>query len=244
MSWNKNLFNDDFFKQDPCNGIGDPVLAAFLSFLICVLSIIIEAFAHTIFPESISHHTAQSNARTPSSTLTPANLRAKRFAIVSVLSIPLIVAFSYRVAKGGIPGCPYPHDEEDWWLLILFAIIPFSNAMCAWLRTLVDCVVMRFGMTLQCPLTRSGGLRKNGLGSWTQKGVVWWPVFGILGAGVVGVVYFASVIAGIAMGRDGRGREEGDAEEGVELIDNDDRGEEESELPPYTVLQEARECSK
>lgn len=75
--------------------------------------------------------------------------RANRFLINTALLIPLIIAFVWRIQETqktytavcmqalNIPG-------TQWWAIIIFNIIPFCCACIAWLRTLVDCVLVRW----------------------------------------------------------------------------------------------------
>lgn len=79
--------------------------------------------------------------------------RATRFAGVSVAMIPMCIAFHIRVRQiqaasddfcaGEIAVAPWPLVP-----LLLFNILPFVCACTVWLRTLVDCILVRFNKTV------------------------------------------------------------------------------------------------
>ncbi|KAK6076999.1 hypothetical protein SCUP515_05182 [Seiridium cupressi] len=76
--------------------------------------------------------------------------RATRFLLVTIAIIPLCIMFTYRMKRTSIytlGDCAGVIDfsEPNWTAITIFNILPFACACTAWLRTLVDCILVRFG---------------------------------------------------------------------------------------------------
>ncbi|KAH7413719.1 hypothetical protein DE146DRAFT_749920 [Phaeosphaeria sp. MPI-PUGE-AT-0046c] len=175
--------------------------------------------------------------------------RATRFALGLILYAGVLAAFIVRIRDARyVPYIPAACREEigldspNWTAITFLAIIPFICATFAFVRTLVDCILVRWGKTL---------------GTWTfdRHAMPWPPCAPIVAmlfvAGVAFYLLFecVRVPAALAMGRleasiwtaeFARGNGDADAERGAEegqgLVENVDGGEaggEDEELPAY-----------
>jgi hypothetical protein len=106
-------------------------------------------------------------------------IRANRLALATILIIPLCVAFGFRIADTAPPDVRYECREilkssmqPTWGAIIPLNIVPFIIASVAWMRAFVDCLLVRWGKTLQCINNVEG----SGIG---------WPPFAPLFWGLV-----------------------------------------------------------
>jgi hypothetical protein len=146
-----------------------------------------------------STHTKRSSLASP-------QLRAKRLAVASILYPIILTVFTIRMTDGTGPAAFY-----------LVSIIPFTIATFAFLRTLVDCVLVRF----KIGLSRSFG----------AEGIPWMP-FMPFSFVVCGLFEGGKWCAGMIMGSgrmDKGEREEDMGEETWGLVGNVDGGESGSE---------------
>jgi hypothetical protein len=63
--------------------------------------------------------------------------------------VPMCIAFSLRMSEIDVDyleECKTPLDikPHNWWAIFFFNILPFSTAAIAWLRTVVDCITVRY----------------------------------------------------------------------------------------------------
>lgn len=70
-------------------------------------------------------------------TAAPPRLRTHRFLVATVLLSAILTLASIRLSDGVACG-------GSWWLMSIFSILPILTAFCAWLRTLVDCILWRW----------------------------------------------------------------------------------------------------
>jgi hypothetical protein len=78
---------------------------------------------------------------------TPAT-RANRLIAASIVIVLVCAAFGYRIT---LLRYRYPEycrslypTPPQWWAIVIFNILPFSGACMAWLRALVDCILVRW----------------------------------------------------------------------------------------------------
>lgn len=96
---------------------------------------------------------------TGSSTFVPSpSIRARRFTVSTTLFIILCGVFGVRVAGLGLGSCEQYVDVTAYWCAIIFtSFLPFLTACIAWLRTLVDCLLVRQGRSLRYPTKHHSG---------------------------------------------------------------------------------------
>ncbi|KAF2651885.1 hypothetical protein K491DRAFT_681821 [Lophiostoma macrostomum CBS 122681] len=83
--------------------------------------------------------------------------RANNFVVATIFVIPICIAFAHRIRDAQRVN-PVEYDSfcrkemsvsrTQWWAVFLFNIVPLVCACTAWLRTLVDCVLMRWNKSL------------------------------------------------------------------------------------------------
>lgn len=79
--------------------------------------------------------------------------RANRFVLATLIIIPITIAFAFRINETRMEydrACRAVMDiaPPQWWAITLFNILPFTCACMAWLRTLVDCILVRYDLSL------------------------------------------------------------------------------------------------
>jgi hypothetical protein len=155
--------------------------------------------------------------------------RASRFVVASFTMVPLILAFVFRIKGTEMPNYPQKCiDNTDiegpvWVAIAIFTILPFSCACIAWLRSLVDCVLVRFGTSLK-----------------DTSDTVWpscLPIMGLLM--LIGKLRYLALEGVLKAMQHPQGKrkediEMGSGEEGTGLVENMERSdnEETAELPP------------
>jgi hypothetical protein len=208
----------------------------FLSFLVIVLSILVECIVR-VKSFTYDSETKLVDGTAPIETTpdvpSPYTL-ASRFVMSSFTMVPLTLAFVYRIKGTELPDYPQKCiDNTDvqgpvWVAIAIFTILPFSCACMAWLRSLVGCVLVRFGT------------------SWRDTNTFWPPCLPIMGPLLViqKLRYLAlgAVLKAMAQPQ-GKRKEDielGSGEEETALVANidgtmdedDERSDELVELPP------------
>ncbi|KAF2269350.1 hypothetical protein CC78DRAFT_277778 [Lojkania enalia] len=141
--------------------------------IVCTILIILftsmtECFSQVTFPankpqtstipESETTNSSSPSAEAPSKApmesadpSSPSN-RAFRFISASISLLFVVVAFGLRIHD--VTAYDYFCVETNmtiqpvWWAIVLFNIIPFTCACTAWLRTLVDCLLVRYNKSI------------------------------------------------------------------------------------------------
>ncbi|KAH4121867.1 hypothetical protein HBH47_095560 [Parastagonospora nodorum] len=163
----------------------------------------------TVVLEITAHKNFSGAADRPYATL---HTRATRLAIACLLYPLLLTCFVLRIVNAQAyarrtSACREWVAGPFWPTIWILNVFPLACATCAFLRTLVDCVLSRWGRGLRNVLSRE-----------RREGTVWVPVLPVSGV-VVGVLaVFEGVKGGIgwAMGREGFGEEGVGLVEGVE----------------------------
>jgi hypothetical protein len=114
--------------------------------------------------------------------------RANRLVGATALIIPITIAFAVRMQQLQITyplKCQLQLDiaPPQWWAIVLFDIIPFICASLAWLRTLVDCILVRWDKTLT-------------MGAWPPA----WPL-AIVAIIIAAIVFLIRDMVFLIMGR-------------------------------------------
>ena len=206
----------------------------FLTFLIIALSIAIEyivrfkSFYYDPDPKPTTNGTP-----TPAKKIAPdiplLHTRASRFAVASFKMVPLILAFVFRIKGTEVPDYPQKYIDNTnieglvWVAIAIFTIFPFSCACTAWLRSLVDCVLFRFGTSLK-----------------DTSDTIWPSCLPIMGPlkliGKLKDLAMEGVLKAMQHPLEKRKEdiEMGSGEEGTALVENMERGDDEEvvELPP------------
>ncbi|KAF2800385.1 hypothetical protein K505DRAFT_320489 [Melanomma pulvis-pyrius CBS 109.77] len=138
-------------------------LTVFLCFVILLFTVLIESiflierFAYgpsTTAPASSNGAPADSAAKVNPRTHPSPHIRASRFVMSSFAMVPLCIAFGFRMKGLEMPHYPQRCIDNvdiaypNWVAISIINILPFTIACTAWLRTLVDCVLVRWNTSL------------------------------------------------------------------------------------------------
>jgi hypothetical protein len=84
--------------------------------------------------------------------------RAHNLMVATLFIIPICIVFALRIRDAKRPVGPADYDafcrkemhvsRTQWWAVVLFNIVPLICACMAWLRTLVDCILVRWNRSL------------------------------------------------------------------------------------------------
>lgn len=151
-------------------------LAVFLTIVILLLTALIESVVRiesfvytpsapaTTAPASSNGATADSASQSTNTTPVAAKVnphthpspftRASRFVVSSFWMVPLCIAFAFRIKGLEMPDYPQRCIDNvdvaypNWIWISIINILPFTIACTAWLRALVDCVLVRWDTSL------------------------------------------------------------------------------------------------
>ncbi|PVI03097.1 hypothetical protein DM02DRAFT_626145 [Periconia macrospinosa] len=90
----------------------------------------------------------------PSPALVPSpSFRAQKFTKATTLFIVLCIMFIAQTVRLDLGQC----EQDVNMVFVFFNVLPFVTASIGWARTLVDCLLVRWGKSLQYPTTQQWG---------------------------------------------------------------------------------------